>query len=291
MDSVIHEERFAAAADFVRALHAGDSRWEPSPDAWVFRGHADARWRLVPSAFRAEAWAAFPDKNLIATTEGVRTATERLLLKQFGEGLDRMGLQVPGLSRLQLDSLKPESSFSPQWPRDTLELAALAQHHGLPTRLLDFSRHGHVGAYFAAQPTNEEAADLCVWCIRADFLELGDRVNHIWFTLAKASRASNPNLHAQAGVFVLWTGPDQIVGLDEIVEAVVGGSIPISSGPPWEARPVMRKLSLPRSQATELLRLLVYERITGATMFPGVEGVVRELKEQDLHQQYRRWDI
>jgi hypothetical protein len=48
----------------------------------------------------------------------------------------------------------------------------------------------------------------------------------------------------------------------------------------------MRKLILPRKEAPRLLALLVDERVTGATLFPGVDGVVREMKERFL---YQRW--
>ena len=54
-------------------------------------------------------------------------------------------------------------------PRISLELAAIAQHHGVPTRLLDFTFNPLVAAYFAAaQPT--PSAYLAVWAVDVEFI-------------------------------------------------------------------------------------------------------------------------
>lgn len=177
-----------------------------------FGGHANAAWNLLPTAFRPEPWIELEGFDPSTANEGIRTASELLLLKEFGESLDRVGLPLPGMLRVHLDSLVAQSDVSPQWPRGYVDLAALAQHHRIPTRLLDFTRHGFVATYFAAHPDSlhgvenpEQVDDLCVWALDSTFLRLGGRCSGIWFALAKASRASNPNLHAQSGLFVVWT--------------------------------------------------------------------------------------
>lgn len=48
--------------------------------------------------------------------------------------------------------------------RNNLELLALAQHHGLPTRLMDVSSAFGVALYFAIQ-AEDPARDVIVWCI------------------------------------------------------------------------------------------------------------------------------
>jgi len=286
---VVAVESFRSARAFLDALHPSDKRWRANPASWIFRGHADSNWRLLPSAFRRESLAAFDDRAPDPATlpEDARAAGERLILRQFGEGLDLVGLPLPGMSRAALDELKPETPHAPQWPRECLELAALAQHHGVPTRLLDFTRSGHVAAYFAGQrPLGSTEGSIAVWALDTAFLEHGTRCATIWFELARVSRAVNPNLHAQSGVFVVWTGSDELLSLDAIVAGVCSGALPLCSGSVRKSRPIMRKLVLPARHGPELLGLLVDERISGATLFPGVEGVVRQLKEARIHRRF-----
>lgn len=277
---LIETDASSRAREFLEKLHVNGKNWA-LPAKWLFRGHADARWDLVPSAFREDSW-----KDLTQFVDwGLPRASDRreaALLHDFGEALNRAGLTVP-CDEQTLRMLDEGGTDSPQWIRDCGDLAALAQHHGLPTRLLDFSEHSFVAAYFAAlDPRDPTAKELEVVAIDRRILDVGDRLDGMWLSVIRAPRSSNPNLHAQAGVFVAWTGQSEVLPLDVILERMLSDEIKIVGGHELTG-PVLRRFTLPRSEAPELLWLLTHERITGGSMFPGVDGVVRELKEASIH--------
>ncbi len=52
-------------------------------------------------------------------------------------------------------------------PRDTVEWMALMQHHGAPTRLLDWSTSPYVAAFFALEEAVDPTATCAIWAIDA----------------------------------------------------------------------------------------------------------------------------
>lgn len=96
-----------------------------------FRGQSNARWKLVPS---------------LARLRGNRIADEAMLMKRFRQSASAL---VPLASRTEWDWL------------------LLMQHHGVPTRLLDWTENALAGLYFAAVSTGGQGArnDGCVWAL------------------------------------------------------------------------------------------------------------------------------
>src|SRR6266852_2318631 len=86
---------------------------------WVFRGHRDARWPVCTKFERVCA-------NI---GRSKWSAVERHALRQFQRRLHQYATVIPDLD-------------------DTLEWLALMQHHGAPTRLLDWTRSPFVAVYF-----------------------------------------------------------------------------------------------------------------------------------------------
>jgi hypothetical protein len=165
---------------------------------------------------------------------------------------------------------------------------ALAQHHGLPTPLLDWSRQAKVAAYFAASNAvgRTLAGDkLVVWAIRRRFdnYTLNDPADGrnravLWFH--HAPRATNPNLHAQHGLFSqLHYSEGHAIPLDRYAREVCLQREDQLLGEGLSG-PVMRRLTAPRDTAGQLLFALHLLGVDGSTMYPGYDGVVRAMQEE-----------
>jgi hypothetical protein len=100
---------------------------------WVFRGQRDASWGLASTLDRA------------ATRLSKKTAED---------------IVNRGFTRSMHDYI--DASFV---PANELEILSLMQHHGAPTRLLDFTRSAYVAAFFAVESAVDEAGSCAIWAI------------------------------------------------------------------------------------------------------------------------------
>lgn len=286
----IERLHYVEAESFLEAVAPRNSLWAPEPLAWIFRGHAVAEWALRARAFRDEEKPFEPfgiDATVTASEQAWDVYGTAVLkaLRSFQRAVDRAGLVIPTVAPA-VDYSVSKFSYASEPRPDAVPLMALAQHFGIPTGLLDWSRHARVAAYFAA---SEAAADphslignMCIWALRADFIDaIGhDGVDDVVISLENAPAATNPNLHAQAGLFTWARGEGgHLVPVDEFVARAA------RKYPAQAPSPPMRMLTVARSCAPKLLRLLSYEGVSASSMFPGFGGVVRAMKEEALWDQ------
>jgi len=138
-----------------------------------------------------------------------------------------------------------------------------------------------VAAYFAALDPGGEPSDLAVWALdRSAQSEIRLLSQRGQWHFGTAPGSSNPNLHAQSGLFTYchWQG-DELVPLDELV----GDNILNFLGAIRHEGPapcVMRQMVLSRRGAKDLMRLLHIEGVSGLTMFPGFGGATRHVQER-----------
>jgi len=156
----------------------------------IFRGQADASWPLVLSIRRASGWERLGGAerhgltvvgDRVTSDEDDLKAIEMSLLYTLGQVVHRTGLP-------------------PHLGADAARLA-LAQHIGLPTGLLDWSRSPWVAAYFAASEVLKKGLGggrMAVYGMSPMYRDLDDHMQAV--EMVTTPTAGNMNMIAQQGL-------------------------------------------------------------------------------------------
>jgi hypothetical protein len=202
-------------------------------DRYLFRGQGRDYWKLESTFDRQ-----FP-------------------IAKYGRGIRvKLDQEMLGLFRARLaDSDVPKDVIN-----DERLLTALGQHHGLPTRLLDWSGSPYYAAFFAFSSnieyfgTQEQVAIYVLDC-----------TSPIWnqeygVEIIEVMSFSNRRIRIQHGKFTLQRTPDPT--LDAYAER-------------HEDRQALRKVIIPANQARTVIADLDSMGINHDSVFGDLEGIAR----------------
>lgn len=228
---------------------------------WIFRGQSDASWDLQTSLERTKFYKKY---------DGIETS----FLTDFQRGAKNF------LGEVEI-------------PENLIEWLALMQHHGAPTRLLDFTKSAYTASFFAFEHIDEKVKKVAVWAIHIDIIA-NATIGHLYFQFQEDFKKNHRRLTEE--IFEkLFFGNDQscILPVEPFrmnkryyLQQSVFVS-PANSIDPFmeqldfleqEKQKVVLKITLPAGLQNEVLLDLQKMNINRATLFPDLDGYAASLK-------------
>jgi FRG domain len=211
-----------------------------------------------------------------------------------GTGLSSGLVRLGGDDELERQLMRAFRKYAMQdaVPHDTAwDWLALGQHHGLPTRLLDWTYSPYVALHFATQNRARYDRDGVVWCI--DYVQAHARLPAALREVLEAEGADlfTTELLAQAAPelrdlsrygddFVLFVEPPsfdaRIVNQYALFSVIARADASLDD---WVARheSIAARVVVPAELKWEVRDKLDQANVTERVLFPGLDGISRWL--------------
>ncbi|MER1434852.1 FRG domain-containing protein [Enterobacter hormaechei] len=304
---------------------------------YVFRGHTDEEYQLTPNIMRKRKDQTLIEIANMAILQGdyegalhnigiteiklFQATLEMTILRRFYRASNENGLYVPKSkimsSRMEIDGyidfdeVMNNFHYNKWLNRDTIEIAALAQHYGLPTRLIDWSFNQYVAAFFASNFTSKPLSTKKISLWMLNYRKLVDLFasSESDIRIFSPHYQWNENAKSQKGLFTYiestydrndeelilnflehYKNTNTIstdkkfdvihtdyrtfdVALDEALT-----KYNLTNDRKIDTDNLLVKITLPCNEALKVNRYLRDIKISEATIFPGYRGIVEDLK-------------